>query len=124
MSWKSSRLPVFAALVSLALLRLNFAQSSSDLAQKRESLFEIQADKSILEARLKNNVAEYTIPTVCGPNVRLLEPILTARKKYCSQKSTEFNARDADLKAQWQKLSESIRQLDLEIRQSQSPGRK
>ena len=45
------------------------------------------------------------------------EPLLTARKNYCNQKATEFNTRDADLKAQWQKLSERIRQLDLQIRE-------
>ena len=113
----SHKLTICAAFVSLALPCCGLAQPASDLAQKRESLFELQTDQAILEARLKNNRAEYTIPAVCGSNVRLPEPLLTARKNYCNQKATEFNTRDADLKAQWQKLSERIRHLDLQIRE-------
>jgi phage shock protein A len=118
------RLIVCLALMSFALPCGTFSQASSDLAQKRESFLELQTDDAILRARINNNRLEYTIPTICGSNVHLAEPALTARRNYCNQKTTEFNSRDADLKAQLQKLEVSMTQLQAQIsdlQRQQSP---
>jgi len=113
-----------ALLISLAFPCVVFSQASSELAQKTESRFELANDYTLVGARIQNNQREYSIvQAFCA--ARLAEPALSARTNYCKNKASEFNSRDADLRAQAQKLAASIRQLDTEIGQlrKQAPPR-
>jgi len=109
---------VIAALLSLALPFMTLPQAAGDLAQKVESRLELTNDYQILNARVQNNQREYSmVQAFC--RVRLTEPALSARSTYCAQKTSEFNGRDADLRAQAQKLALRISELDAQIQQLQ-----
>ena len=96
-------------------------QAPDDLAQKIESRLELTNDFQVLTARLQDNQREFSIvQAFC--RVNLSEPALSLRRAYCAQKNTEFTGKDADLRAEMQKLSERIRQLDIQIQQLQRGG--
>ncbi len=108
---------VLIAALAFAPLYSASSQTSNDLALKQESLAEQQTDLAILKLRWQNNRNEYSIQPFC--NVKLADPIQNARKTYCNQKGTEFTNKDADLRAQVEKLQVSIQQLQAEILQLQ-----
>ena len=99
---------------------LVFAQAASDLAQLVESRQELATDYSILLARQRNNAVEYNFGNFCKPAglAGLTEGAQKARRTYCTQKTTEFNSKDADLRSQLQKLNLAVQQLDARIAQA------
>jgi hypothetical protein len=121
------KLVTWSALALLALPGMALSQVSDDLARQLESRQELAMDYGILQARLKNNAAEYTLGNFCAPNglVGLTKAAQDARRAYCAKKTTDFNSRDADLRSQLQTLGVTIQQLDVKIadmrRASQTP---
>ena len=110
------RLIAFSA-VLLGAAPVVSAQVSGDLAQLVESRQELTMDYNILQARLKDNTAEYSLGAFCTSQgvAGLTEAARKARQTYCAQKATDFNSKDADLRAQLQKLALSVQELDAKI---------
>ena len=117
----TNRIELSVWFLLLLLAGTAIVQSQADLnqqlAQELESRTEQATDYNILQARLKNNVAEYTLGNFCASAFieRMAEPSRAARRSYCAQKATDYNTRDADLKDQMQKLALSVQQLDAKI---------
>jgi hypothetical protein len=97
------------------------AQVSSDLAQLVESRQELNLDYNILLTRQRNTRTEYSFGNFCTPQglVGLTPAAQKARQTYCAQKTTELNSKDADLRAQLQKLALAVKQLDGRIAEAQ-----